>query len=260
MDRLLDRRDFPGPVLERAGQGASFVGAARFDGGLVCTLWPRREVERLLPPELTLAHSAGTADVHPLLFVFGQHTASAVIFAGFKVPMGVRYTEFAVAIPYVSHRRGRYLHTYVPRMYSSYAPAVRNGNQHYGFGKAFATVAWQGPIATLTAPPGDLLWHAAIEPAGEWESGTRCALPGFAGLRTAFTMPIVGRRADGTYVGSYFGLDFDDALVRPARCAISIDAPLLEHLPVRRCYAAPGGAFEVRGMTWSLTWPGACTW
>jgi len=40
--------------------------------------------------------------------------------------------------------------------------------------------------------------------------------------------------------------------------SVSIDAPLVEGLPLRTCTAVPGGSFEVRGMAWKLTWPAPC--
>jgi hypothetical protein len=255
MDRLLDRSAFPGPALDARTAGVSFVGETRFNGCIACTHWARAALQALLPPGLALAANvSATPDVHPVIFIFGEQLEGTILFGGMSIPLGVHYSEFGLAIPYVVHRDGRSLHTYVPRMYSSFFPPVRDGNVHYGFGKALAALAWHGCIATLTAPDGGLLWHAAVEPAGPW-TRARHAPPNLAALRAALALPILGRKANGRYVRSYFDLGFADAQTRPLRCAISIDAALIEGLTPQRCYAVPDGAFEVRGMVWHLSWP-----
>ncbi len=259
MDPFLDRTAFPGPAIDLAASGASFAGQARFNGCIAVTNWLRAEVERLLPPQLALAANASpTPDIHPMIFVFGEQTQGAVIFARLPVPAGPDYGEFALAIPFVRHRHGRHLHVHVPRMYSSYFPATWNGNAHYGFGKAMARMEWRGPVFLMTNETDDLLLHAAVEPAGDWVSGAAADLPHLAALRAIFSLPVVGRKADGRLVCSWWGWEFGDALVRPADASVSIDAPLVEGLPVRTCADVPGGSFEVRGMAWKLTWPGLC--
>jgi len=258
MRPFLGREAFPGPAIELAAAGGSFVGQAAFDGTIAWTQWPRAEVERLLPPDLELAANVAAPDLHPVVFVFGEQTHGAILFGGFTVPAGPDYWELAIAIPFVKHRRGRHLHVHVPRMYASYFPPVWNGNTHYGFGKELARMGWQGPIFLVTTAEGTLLVHAAVEPAGGWAPAEGCALPNLAALRAAFALPVVGRKADGTFVSSYFGWDFTRAAVRPADSWVSIDAPLGAGLVPRECHDVAAGTFEVRGMLWRLTWPAAC--
>ena len=256
---FLDRSAFPGPAIDLAASGASFAAQARFNGCIVVTNWPRVDVARLLPSELALAANASaTPDLHPVIFVFGEQTEGAVIFARLPVPAVPDYREFALAIPFVRHRDGHHLHVHVPRMYSSHFPATWNGNVHYGLGKAMACMEWRGPMFLMTSETGELLVHAALEPTGDWVSGAAAELPHLAALRAIFSLPVVGRKVDGRLVCSWWGWEFGDALVRPLDALVSIDAPLVEGLPVGTCADAPGGSFEVRGMAWKLTWPGPC--
>jgi hypothetical protein len=259
MDAFLTNAAFAGAVLDVNASSVTFVGQARFNGCITFCNWPRRDVEALLPKELELAaNAAATADVHPVAFIFGEQTEGATIFAGIPFPMGVRYHEFAMAIPFVKHRRGRYLHSYVPRMYSSYFPAVWHGNTYYGLAKEMATLWWQGPIFLITAKSDTLLLHAAVESTGRWSAGGSCDLPNFQATRAIFALPVVGRKSDGTYVCSYFGWDFGAATVRPADACVSIDAPLTDGLDPRRCHDVASGTFEVRDMVWKLSWPSVC--
>jgi len=258
MDVFLGLPWFIGPSVDVHAAGGTFVGQATFNGHIAFTNWPREEVGRLLPPDLELAdRRSGAPAVHPVAFVFGEQTEGGVIFATMSVPMGVRYYEFAMAIPFVRHRQGSYLHTFVARMYAGYFPATWNGNVYYGLAKQPADLSWQEPIFIVTAANG-LLFHAAVEAVGGWVAGPDPGLANFAAMQSAFTLPIVGRKADGRYVCSYFDWHFAHATVRPTRCALSIDAVLIRNLQPRRCYAVPDGAFEVQGMRWRLSWPVRC--
>lgn len=255
MDRFLGRGAFAGPAIDVDAARSRFAGQARFSGCIAFTNWPRNDVEALLPSELELAPNATAPDVHPVMFVFGDQADGALLFAGFTVPTGVTYQELGIVVPFVHHRGGRHLYSYVPRMYSSYFPAVWHGNAHYGFSKEMARMRWQGTVFLATREDGSLLLHAAAEPMGDWSPGARCAAPNFDAMRAIMALPVLGRRDDRNYVCSYFGWDFRDALVRPSDSCVSIDAPFLAGLRPRLCHDTASGTFEVRGMIWRLSWP-----
>ena len=258
MEALLDRRAFPGPSIDAAAAGLGFPGLARFDGCLVATAWARRDVEALLPEELELAPNVSAApDVHPVVFVFGEHHGGTAVYGGLTVPLAVDYGEFVLAVPFARVRGGPHLHVWVPRMFSSYFPATWSGNVYYGFTKDMARMTWHGPVWVMTGETGELLVHAAVEPAADW-SPARLASAHLDPLRAIFALPLVGRRADGTLVTSYFGWDFADAAVRRVGAEVSLDGTLVPGLAPRRCHAVPGGAFEVRNLVWRLSWPAAC--
>jgi hypothetical protein len=259
MDALLGRSSFLGPSIDVTAFTGSFLSQAHFDGCIAFTNWPRTDVEKLLPPEIELAvNTSSTPELHPVTFIFGEVSDGATTLGGFRLPLGVNYQEFATAIPFVKYRQRHCLHTYVARMYSSYSPATWIGNAYYGFSKEMAKMWWQGPIFLITTEEGVLLLHAAVETEGLWSRGHSCTLRNFAEMQGIFALPIVGRKATGEYVCSYFGWDFSDALVRPADACISIDAPLIAGLTPRRCHDVPDGTFEVRGMIWRLSWPASC--
>lgn len=259
MDRFLGKEWFPGPCVDVNAFTGSFVGQADFNGCIAFCNWRKEDVAAVLPVELELAVNTSFApELHPVAFIFGEQTEGATIFGGVTFPMGVNYHEFALAIPFVKHRRGRNLHTFVPRMYSSFFPATWAGNAHYGLAKEMATMRWQGPLFVIATPDGTMVLHASVEPAGDWAAGPRCELPNFAAMQAVFALPVVGRRTDGTYVASYFGWDFSAARVRPARATLSIDTALVEGLAPRWCATVASGTFEVQRMIWRLSWPISC--
>lgn len=255
---FLGAESFPGLSVAR-GAGTSFVGQADFDGCIAFCNWDREDVAVALPAELVLADNTSTArDVHPIVFIFGKQREGATIFGGLTFPLAVSYHEFALAIPFVRHRRGAYLHTFVPRMYASFFPAMWAGNAHYGLAKEMASMQSDGSRFVIATPAGAALFHASVEPDGDWAPGAHCQLPNFAAMRAVFGLPILGRRSDGRYVSSYFGWDFSAARVRAARAALSIDAPLAAGLTPRECTALAAGTFDVRHMVWRLSWPIPC--
>jgi hypothetical protein len=127
------------------------AGQSHFDGCLAAAALPRDQVAALLPPELTLADRADDGDTHPLLVMFGEQLDCAMIVGGLLVPTQLRYWEFCLAIPYVVRRGERYLHAYVARMYSSWAPVVWDGNARFGYAKERADMRWDGDLFTATA-------------------------------------------------------------------------------------------------------------
>src|SRR4029453_3625044 len=128
MDVFLGKESFPGPCVCAATSSGSYAGQAHFNGCIAFSNWQKEEVAAVLPDELELAvNTSAASELHPVAFIFGEQTDGATIFGGITFPMGVNYHELAFAIPFVKHRRGPYLHTFVPRMYSSFFPATWAG-------------------------------------------------------------------------------------------------------------------------------------
>lgn len=257
MDVFLGRDAFSGPALEAGAVIDRFMGEARFDGGLACVNWQRSEVERVLPSELTLAENRSSApDLHPVLFMFGGLRKTSILFGDVAIPTGVDYAEFLMAIPYVRHRRGRYLHTYMARMFSGVPTSVFVGNLYYGFGKSLACMGWEGPIFTVASVgKRQQLAQAGIGAKPATEVETRQTVANLTSLHAALSLPIVGRRTDGSLVSSYFEVDFDAGVVEPRDAWISIDAPIIAGLSPRRYAAVHAGAVRITDVMWRLSWP-----
>src|SRR5262245_59585576 len=130
MDPFLGPACFAPPASIPVREPASFVGQASFSGVLCVCNWLRRDAAVLLPEGLALAANRASPDLHPVVFMFGEQADGATIFGGMRFPVPVRYGEFGIAVPFVS-TDSQQLYTFVPRMYSSYFPAVWHGNAHF---------------------------------------------------------------------------------------------------------------------------------
>lgn len=256
MSTMPPPRAFLGPTLPAERAAVTDAGQSRFDGCLAAVALPRDEVAALLPAELMLAARVDGGDTHPLVVMFGEQIDCAMVVGGLLVPTQLRYWEFCVAIPYVAHRAGRYLHTFVARMCSSWAPVVWDGSARFGYAKELADMRWDGAQFVLTAPDGSLRWHAAVTSEAEW---ARTTPPGGTALAAALALPIAGRRGDGSWRESYFRLGHAEAQ-RPVQAVLHFDTPLVAGLAGRICHAPAGAAVAVRGLTWRITHPGECRW
>ena len=259
MTAFVGRTAFAAPVVDARPHPGSFPGEAFFSGCIMFVHWDRADVARLLPPELELAPNvSATPHVHPVVFVFGEQARGRLLIGALELATGRAYREFALAVPFVKRRDGRYLHVYVPRMYATVFPEVWYGNEYYGLGKQTARIRWEESLFVMTTDAGRLLAHGALEASGEWSAGATFDAPAFHGMRDTFALPVVGRRSDGTFVGSWFDWDFAVARVRPATAWLSLDVPLIDGLSPREANGLATATFEVRDMRWRLSWPSAC--
>src|SRR5262245_50922230 len=257
IEPFLDRSVFRGPCIDVEAFRGSFVGKALFNGCIVFCNWPRDAVAKLLPEDLELAGNASAMpQLHPVAFVFGDQTDGRTLYAGTSVRVGAAYQEFTLAVPFVRHAGGRFLHTYLPRMVSSYFPATWSGNFYYGFPKRMGRMWWEGPIFLMTDDEGRLLLHAQVEAAGAWRPGAEVVE--LDRIRAVFGLPVLGRKAAGRYVSSYFHWDFAEARARPIDALISIDSPFAARLELGSHADVPSASFRVEGMAWRLSWPGPC--
>jgi hypothetical protein len=254
MDTAPCRSLFTGaPVATR--RAPSFAGEARFSGFASLLWWSRQDVTSVLDRELTLpAAPAALGDRHPVLVVYGTQRAPALLRGGLSIPLGNAYDELGLFVPCVRHPAAPELVTFVARMYSSYFPAVWEGEHRY-FSKALASMGWNGGLFTMSASDGTLLFHAAAEPRGAWTAGAACALPSFTALDDALAAPMVGRRDDGRLAWSAFGWRLREAAVRAVDAVLSFHAALTPGMRPRDDVAAAPATLEVRDVVWRLSWP-----
>lgn len=253
MSELPDTTCFEGAL--RDGSAATFASQAFFHGCISITAWRSDEVQRLLPEPLVLAENRSRSpDLHPVAFLFGEQRYGATIFGGLTLPTPIVYQEFTMAVPFVRHRGGRFLHTFLPRMVCSYFPATWVGNTHYGFGKRMGQMRWEGRIFAVCDATGELWLHAHVEELPPSAATARS----FERARALFALPVVGIRSDGRHVSSYWDFDVRAAQVRPVDAMVTIDAPFATGLLPGEHADVPGGSFAVDGLVWRLSWPGHC--
>jgi hypothetical protein len=236
----------------------AFVAETRFSGFIVSCPWSRDDVARILPPTLRLAAAPGVArDQHPVVFVFGEHDRSAVLFASLALSTGVRFRELLIAVPYVREAQGTRRALFVPRVFSGEPVVTWSGNAHYGFAKQMVPMEWLGDTFVVSGDDGGLLTHATVQATAPWQQAPGTRPPALVAAAALARLPFLGHRRDGSLVWSHSAWDFAEAWIRPVRASISIDAPLGRGLAPTLCHGAPLGGLEVAGMRWRLSWPEA---
>jgi hypothetical protein len=211
-------------------------------------------VASLLPSGLALARGAVGADVHPIVFVFGEHRRGEAVFGGLALRMGRDYHDFGLVVPFV-HRTARpHLHLYIPRMWSSYLPAWWSGNFHYGFPKDLAPMTWDGATFAMRERDGTVLARADVRDAGAWGPAVAGGPGRLDDVRATMALPVLGCRPDGRWVRSWFGWDFAAATVRAGRVRVAL-APSVAGEGPASSEALSDGAFHVHEMTWNMSWP-----
>lgn len=243
------------PTRERAA-GREFVGEATFNGCVAVCDRPRREIERWLPRAMRLSEpSPSERPDHAIVFLFGEQTRGTIHFGGVPIPLGIRYHEFALLVPNVRLGASAELHTFVARMYSSYFPAVWSGNTHYGFAKELASMRWRGSEFSLTPPGGMVAVRAIVEPLAEWSRAAVSPSPALSTLRLLDHLPVLGARRDGRVMRSRFHFGLDAALSRSVDAEVSVSSALVAGKQLGSYHATADHAFEVRDMSWRLSWP-----
>ncbi|MBK7974197.1 MAG: hypothetical protein IPK07_13270 [Deltaproteobacteria bacterium] len=255
---VLPRRfDFVERGLSRVDAGVGVVGQAVFHGCIVTLSWPRAWAERLLPDGLALATPGGSdrPPNHPVVAIFGEQTQGATVFGGVPLPMNIRYPEFAIAIPFVQRPGSHRIQTFVPAMGSGYFPAIWHGNQFYGFSKARITIERRGSLVWMSGPTGGLWMHAAVAAETRWSRRRELEGTALDEIEAALRLPILGQRADGSLVQSWWDLAFRHSLVRVCSAWVAFEKAFVAGLPVGVHQAEPLHSVEVRGMLWQLSWP-----
>ena len=222
------------------------AGQATFDGCLAVVRVPDEIVRSMLPSgvELPSPDLAG----QPCLLAFGEQSEGTAFLGGFPVPWGARYRELMVAIPF-AHWAGRSC-LFIAGMTCDAWWAVWNGNLYYGFQKRLASMSWDGR-QFLSGNDGDQpVFRATCYPS--------ISDPGiqFEWMKSAAALPVLGRRADGTFVRSKFDWDFANAEVEPTRVELALGHGS-RALPIESGVTRHDDAYRVRGMRWRLSWPGS---
>lgn len=257
VEALPRRLDFVERGLARADAGVGVVGQALFHGCLLTLSWPRAWAERLLPAGLALAVPAERERPchHPVIAVFGEQTRGAIVLGGIPLPFNVRYPEFAIAIPFVQRPGSHRLQTFVPAMGSGYFPAIWHGNQFYGFSKERVEIERRGSLLWMSGPTGSLWMQAAVSCEPRWHRRRDLDCPALDEIEESLRLPILGQRADGSIVQSWWELSFRHALARTCSSWVAFEQPFVPGLPLGVHQAPPRHSVEVRGLLWQLSWP-----
>jgi hypothetical protein len=154
-----------------------------------------------------------------------------------------------VAVPFVDLPGATGEHLFVAGMSCDFWPAVWNGNFYYGFHKQLAQMRWNGTSYSVTDGGSRSCFRAEVQ-----RSGDPPRHEAFDWIRATAALPVLGRRADGSFVVSRFDWDFREAEVEAAAVRLKLGEAFQE-LPPGDHLLRHDEAVWVRRMGWRLSWP-----
>jgi len=226
---------------------AAIASQATFAGGLAIIHVARRSLVPHLPPSVALPRDDSPA--YPCVLAFGTQSDGTTFFGGLAMPLGIRYHELMVAVPFVlwNGAAGEYL--FITGMICDLGPAVWIGNVYYGFRKRFARMSGGGERFTVDEESHQPGFQAVLRPPGKTAGST------LNRIRAAVALPVLGCRSDGMFVQSRFDWDFREAAVEAASLSLTVGEHFRE-LPLG-AHSACHDAYRVDRMRWRLSWPTA---
>lgn len=229
--------------------------SAEFDGAIAFFSAARPVLQALLPRELVLAEVGDQRQAHPFLVVFGSVRNAAPRVAGLRVPASMAYKECLLAIPFVHHRGGVTLHSYVPGMFCDSLWPVLLGNAYFGFSKHQAEIRSHLESLMVNDVDGRALLALDVSPSDTWSAAPTGEIPGFGWMRRVLALPVLGM-GGGRLIGSRFGWSFERSRARSASATLSVSVSAEKQMVAGSHFAPHGAAFEVSDARWCVSWPG----
>ena len=222
----------------------ALAGQATFSGCLAKLELPVVAVLSMVPAGATLAENDG--NVCSCLVAFGEQAAGVTFFGGWPIPWGIRYHELLVAVPLQGFAGLRGPQLFVTGMTCDFWPAVWNGNVYYGFRKRFASMSGDGANFLVMDDKGTPVLVATMTGRGASDGET------LEWIRSAVSLPILGKRDDGALVHSQFEWNFSEAVTDAASLNLVVGQGF-DELPASQLQCE--AAYVVRQMRWGLGWP-----
>lgn len=233
-----------------------FAAETYFSGCLVWCDVPRAAAAALLPAGLSLGLAPGRGGSrHPVVFVFGEHDRSAVLFATMRFPTGVRFHEMVVAVPFVRTPGDATPAVFLPTVFSSDAIATWSGKVHYGYRKRRVPLEWLGHSFVVSDERGRFLAQVSCAATGAWAEAATSRLPALRTAAAFGAMPVIGFLDDGRLVRSSFAWGFDGGRIRQIAARVDVAPPLVHALGIAAAHGLPARCLEIAALRWRISWP-----
>ena len=266
------------PALEflRKVSRGTIAGVGEIEAFCVLDFWSSDDLTSLLPPGLQLyvppptassrlrahdkAYAAATKEAPEkkpnVVFIFARQRN---VRPGLLPFGGANYVEIAQLIPNVEHKDIAALKgvkfSYMPTLLLDSLPPVVVGQNLYGFNKQLASIRADGDSFSIRSSSGSM--SAWFERSGL--PGSIAEYSSIANIRELLELPLIGVKADGSFIYSILNFGLDGAAFQPVGGKIRRSPPFVQGLPeldVHPVSADPTFPWGFRFMSrWSLTLP-----
>jgi uncharacterized protein with NAD-binding domain and iron-sulfur cluster len=269
------------PALEffRKVSRRTIAGVGEIEAFCVLDSWSSDDLTSLLPPGLQLyvppptpnsrlraddkASAVATKEapekIPNVVFIFARQRN---VRPGLLPVGGANYVEIAQLIPNVEHKDIAALKgiqfSYMPTLLLDSLPPVVVGQNLYGFNKQLASIRADGDSFSVRSSSGSM--SAWFERRGL--PGGISEYPSIAKIRNLLELPLIGVKADGSFIYSILNFGLDGAAFQPVGGRIRRSPPFVQGLPeldvnpVSAEPTFPASPWGFRFMSrWSLTLP-----
>jgi uncharacterized protein with NAD-binding domain and iron-sulfur cluster len=238
------------PALEllRKASRRTIAGVGEIEAFCVLDSWPSDALTSLLPPGLQLyvpppktnsrlraednAHAEETneapAKMHDVVFIFARQRN---VRPGLLPFGGANYVEIAQLIPNVQHKDIAALKhiqfSFMPSLLLDSLPPVIVGQNLYGFNKQLASIRADGDSFSVRSSIGSM--NAWFERTGL--PGGISEYPSIAKIQHLLERPLIGVKADGSFIYSILNFGLNGAAFQPVRGKIRRSPPFLPAIP-----------------------------
>ena len=228
--------------LRRVSRG-TVAGVGEIEAVCVLDFWSSDDLTSLLPPGLYVpsptpnsrrrtddkAYAATTKEAPEkipnvvLIFARQRNVRPGLLPFG-----GANYVELAQLIPNVEHKYIAALKgikfSYMPTLLLDSLPPVVVGQNLYGFNKQLASIRADGDSFSVRSSGGSM--SAWFERSGL--SGGISDYPNIANIRDLLELPLIGVKADGSFIYSVLNFGLDGAAFQPVKGTFSLSPPFVK--------------------------------
>jgi uncharacterized protein with NAD-binding domain and iron-sulfur cluster len=235
------------PALEvlRKVSRRTTAGVGDIEAFCVLDSWPSHALQSMLPPGLQLyvpppsksnsraraedkEHATATEEtaekMHNVVFIFGRQRD---VRPGLLPFGGANYVEITQLIPNVEHSDIAALKnvpfSFMPNLLLDSLPPVIVGQNLYGFNKQLANVRTDGDSFSVRSSAGSM--SAWFQRSGL--PGNISAYSSIYAIRDLLERPLIGVKADGSFIYSVLNFGLYGAAFQPVRGTIGINRPFV---------------------------------
>lgn len=214
---------------------------ANVNAGSVTLAMDIKAVNSMLPDSLQLVPQPkfSKQGLHPVVFLFGQHSQYSISFTGKDHMLKNNYNEFILVVPFVREKNKSLVYWYFPKLYLNQDFPIQAGKP-YGFNKFYEEIDVQFNNGHLSQMRVGNKIDIRLEKDGSIFQMLTHGGSAIATQMKIIHLPVIGFLPNGQKRCSQFYWSYLRSMLTPARVKISVTDQALPGISAR--------TFDIRGI------------